>query len=456
MAVIDSKAREPLEELIDRAAMQVMLNAVRMLGGPKFCSKKNVLVIAGNGNNGADGLRAADFLNERGIRTKVVDAFTKGGVKQADFKKADLIIDAALGTGLNRPYAAPPQPETPVLAVDIPSGVDGLTGQIEGSALKAERTVSFAALKPGHLLYPGSSCVGRLIISDIGLDVSSAKTWLLTEQAIAEILKSRPPNAHKWQAACWVVGGSPGMGGSVALAAGAALRSGSGYVRTSTPGADFEHLPSAPKEAVAVKLDEQWADQVLSDSKRFKSLILGPGLGDVDHGQFKKLVSELEIPLVVDGDGLNILSHIGPEILKSRKAPVVLTPHDKEFERLYGQPVSPDRLSSVRELAKKYNAVILLKGPTTLVANPKEDFIFVSNTGDERLATAGTGDVLAGIIGAFLAMGISPPQAAAGGAYVHGRACELGPKVGLMAGDLLDLLLPAFQKLSNPELTGKV
>lgn len=455
MASIDAAAPESLEELIDRAGRAVMSEAFKMLGGEKKCRGKKVIVIAGKGNNGADGKKAAELLSERKIDVEVI-SLAKASKKI--FAEADLVIDAAYGTGLKRPYKAPAQElisEASILAVDIPSGVDGLTGEIPGSALKADRTITFAALKPGHLLFPGSSFSGKVQVADIGLDVSSANIWLLTKETVADSLPARTGDAHKWNSACWIVGGSPGMTGSVSLAALGAYRSGAGYIRMSVPSSSSNPAePTLPIEAVGYSLpSKDWGDEILKDSERFKSVVIGPGLGmgieesKDKHTEVEKVLSQLEKPLVIDGDGLSYLALSGADLLKPRKIPAILTPHDGEFERLTGKPPGADRIQAVRELAAKYNSIVLLKGATTLVAHPTSQEVLISTEGDERLATAGTGDVLAGIIGAFLAQGVEPFMAAAMGAYIHGMAASLGSPYGFMASDLGELIPQAFKSI---------
>lgn len=431
MAAIDAAAPESLKELIDRAGRAVSSQVLEMLGGQKNCRNKKVVVIAGKGNNGADGKRAAELLLKLKVNVVVVSPEDVG----TNLKDADLIVDAAYGTGLSRPYeAASIREGIQVLAVDIPSGVDGLTGEIRGSALKADRTITFGASKPGHFLFPGSDFVGELLVDDIGLDVTSSNIWLLDKEAVAKHLPKRPTNAHKWNSACWIIGGSKGMTGSVSLAGIGAYRAGAGYVRISIPGFDSSSIQ--PIEAVGHSLPAtDWGKDVLKESARFKALIVGPGLCDLKEIEdLEKVFGESDKPLVIDGDGLNHLAALGPDALKGQTS--VLTPHDAEFERLNGEAVKANRIESARELAAKYKSVVLLKGAVTLIADPVSQKVLISNVGDARLATAGTGDVLAGVIGALLSQGVEPFMAAAMGAFIHGTAASLGSPHGFMASDL--------------------
>ena len=456
MAAVDAAAPEPVAVLVARAGWAVARVARQMLGGTYG---KRVVVIAGRGNNGADGRVAAELLARRGARVTVVDptgrpeGVSAGAVDpSADqapgpltLPPGDLIIDAAFGTGLSRPYVAPrpADPATPVLAVDIPSGIDGLTGGRVGEPLYADVTVTFAALKPGLLCADGPATSGEVIGVDIGLDTSAARAWQVTGADIADWLPTRARRTHKWRSALRLVAGSPGMTGSADLASAAALRAGSGYVRRSTPGLDPAApgvVPTGPVEAVTTALGaDDWADEVLADLDRFGALAVGPGLGRAPAvaAQIAAVV-RTAIPLVIDGDGLRALGDDPAAMLAARPtgAPsAVLTPHDAEFAALGGDVDAPDRFASVRALAARTGAVVLHKGPTTIVADPAGD-VLVSTAGDARLATAGTGDVLTGVIGAFLARGVDPFEAAAAAAWVHGTAGRLAPTAGLVASDL--------------------
>jgi ADP-dependent NAD(P)H-hydrate dehydratase / NAD(P)H-hydrate epimerase len=229
MAAVDAAAPEPVEVLIERAGAAVARAALDLLDG---VYGRRVVVVAGKGNNGNDGRAAAARLRRRGVRVAVLDAATP----PARIPPCDLVVDAAYGTGFRGTWEPPDPGDAPVLAVDIPSGVDGRTGQAEGLVLAAERTVTFAALKPGLLLGEGPELAGEVHLADIGLDVSGASTALVEDADVARWLPVRPRETHKWQAAVWVVAGSPGMTGAATLAARGAQRIGAGYVRLSTPG----------------------------------------------------------------------------------------------------------------------------------------------------------------------------------------------------------------------------
>lgn len=440
MAAIDAAAPEPVEELIGRAGAALAAEARRMLGGTYG---RRVLVVAGKGNNGADGRDAAARLRRWGVRVAVVDAAGAAGVGADVDADVDLVIDSAYGTGFHGTYDAPAVGSTPVLACDIPSGVDGLTGAASPGAARATRTLTFAALKPGLLFGAGRRLAGEVRVADIGLDCGRARTHLVEAADVAAWLPARPVDAHKWRAAVWVVGGSPGMTGAPVLAASAAARAGAGYVRLSSPGVSTP-LPGAPIEVVGTDVPEHgWADEVLAGIERFRAVVVGPGLGDRGAAEIRRLVAESIVPVVVDGDGLRAL---GTDCVRVGHPTTVLTPHDGEFERLCGHRPGDDRIDATRRLAEATNAVVLLKGPTTVVAGPAGDVLVVT-TGDARLATAGTGDVLSGVIAALLARGMDPFHAAAAGAFVHGEAATLGPADGLVASDVVTALPAALASL---------
>jgi hydroxyethylthiazole kinase-like uncharacterized protein yjeF len=441
MAAVDAAAPEPVDVLIGRAGAAVARQALDMLGGTYG---RRVVVVAGKGNNGNDGREAARRLAQRGVRASVIPA-TDAPERLPD---SDLVVDAAYGTGFRGDYAPPDPADAPVLAVDIPSGVDGLTGQVTGRAVRADRTVTFAALKPGQLFYPGRALAGEIVLADIGLDVSGARIGVVEATDVAAWLPPRPPDSHKWRAALMVAAGSPGMTGAAHLAAGAAQRAGAGMVRVASPGID--HDPGLPTEAVGIAVPAAgWDEAVLGQLDRMAALVLGPGLGRSAPTvtAVHNVATSAPVPLVVDGDGLYALGRQAGDVLARRRAATVLTPHDGEFARLAGQPPGDDRIAAARALAAGTEAVVLLKGPTTVVAQPGGR-VYVSTSGDARLATAGTGDVLSGIIGALLAQGVDAFPAAAGGAWLHGRAALEGPARGLVASDLVRGLPAALAALA--------
>jgi NAD(P)H-hydrate epimerase len=432
MRAIDAAAPEPEDVLVERAGSAVARTAIRMMGGTYG---RTVDVVVGTGNNGADGRVAARHLAARGVKVRVWPV----AQCPAELPAGDLVIDAAFGTGFHGTWRPPDVGDTAVLAVDVPSGLDALTGTADGRVLPAVHTITFAALKPGLLFGDGPDLAGEIEVVDIGLDVDSA-TQFVQRADVAAWVPSRASGAHKWNAAVRIIAGSRTMPGAAALCAGAAQRTGAGMVQVSVPGLD--QATQLPVEAVLRNLPATgWADEALRSFDRFHSVVLGPGLGRADDtaASTRYVAIRTPLPVVIDGDGLFALAWNADgaaALLRQREAPTVLTPHDGEYQLLTGVRPSADRVTSARRLAVDTDSVVLLKGPTTVVADPSGE-VLVVRSGDERLATAGTGDVLAGIIGALIAMRIDAFEAAAAGAWIHGRAALAAPAAGMVASDLL-------------------
>lgn len=437
MQAVDARAVETtlLEDLVERAGTAVAGAALDLMGG---AYGRRAVLLCGKGNNGADGRVAARLLARRGVRVTVVspgevDAIGEGG------QPIDLVVDAAFGTGFRGTYDAPwVAPGIPVLAVDIPSGVEGDTGRATGSVLRAMATVTFVALKPGLVQGDGAALAGEVRVVDIGLPIDGYDVAVVDDGDIGALVPPRDRGGNKWVAAVLVVAGSPGMTGAAALSARAAYRSGAGMVRLGVPGGDPSAL--AAGEAVGIDLAAgRWADVALEAAGRCHAVVVGPGLGRAEGtaDQVLRLVASSPVPVVVDADGLHALGRIDAPL--ASRSTVVLTPHDGEYTRLTGEAPGPDRIAAARRLAVASGAVALLKGPTTAVADPTGR-VLLAMAGTSSLATAGTGDVLSGVIGALLARGMPPLEAAALGAHLHGRAGALGHRSGLVAGDLPDLV----------------
>ena len=432
MASVDAAAPLPIDALVERAGYAVAGAARRMLGRTYG---RRIVVVAGRGNNGADGRVAAGLLSRWGAAVRVLDAGSLAGGSK--LPPADLVIDAAYGTGLSREYAPPDPGSTPVLAVDIPSGLSGLTGT--GSCMAASRTVTFAAYKPGLLIGDGPARCGAVEVADIGLSElasSVARAWVVTDEDVFSGLPSRDRASHKWQTAVLVVGGSPAMNGAPLLCANAAMRAGAGYALVAVPGSPpGGGLP--PGEHVGHTLpSSDWSGAAASLASRALSIAVGPGLGET-AAPVAAFLSSTSAPAVVDADGLTALGSVSAVrvVASSRSGPLVLTPHEGEFARLTGNAPGDDRIADVRDVAGQTGAVVLLKGSPTIVASPDGE-VLIARSGSPRLATAGTGDVLTGVIAAFMARGVPAFEAAGLAAHCHGRAAGLGRAEGLVAGDL--------------------
>lgn len=443
MAAIDAAAPEPVEELIDRAGSATARAALALLAG---AYGRVVNVIAGGGNNGSDGRVAGDHLRRRGVQVRVFDATSCPSM----LPPCDLVIDAAFGTGFRGSWVAPGVVarnggRPMVLAVDIPSGVDALTGEAGDGVLAADRTVTFQAMKPGLVLGAGRHLAGEVVVADIGLDVSSATQHRVEAADVRRWLPARSSDAHKWKGAVRVVAGSAGMAGAARLCAAAAARTGAGLVMLSSPGIDADARDEVIHRSVPAA---DFHGLVLADLHRFRSLAVGPGLGRHDDTlvSARELIAEATVPLVIDGDAIFAAAWSGDgpsQLLRSRGLPTVITPHDGEFSLLTGHAPGADRVAAARELAVELHATVLLKGPTTVVADPDGRVVVVDH-GDERLATAGSGDVLTGMIASLLANGVAPLEAAATAAWLHADAARRGPVRGLVAGDIVELLPSAL------------
>jgi NAD(P)H-hydrate epimerase len=425
-----------LDTLVERAGAAVANAALGLLHGPYA---KRVVVVAGRGHNGDDGRVASRILAARGVRVTLLDP----KALPPEVPSCDLLIDAAYGTGFRGEYGAPEVPTgTPVLAIDVPSGIDSDTGVACHGAVHATRTVTMAALKPGLLMGTGRLLAGVVQLAPIGIPVAPSNTWLVTDADIGDWLPQRSPETNKWASACVVLAGSPGMLGAARFSTAGAQRAGSGMVRWCVASDEPGSLPASEAVAIAVPLGEL-AQGVLVELRRCHALVIGPGIGSRPEvvSAVRTLVSSASTPVLVDAEGLGALGSLDQarSVLKGRKVPAVLTPHDGEYERLAGRPPGPDRLGAARFLAADLGAVVLLKGTTTAVADPSGQCLLVTS-GSSRLATAGTGDVLSGVVGAFLARGLDPLRAAGLGAHVHGRAGALGFSEGLVAGDLPELV----------------
>jgi NAD(P)H-hydrate epimerase len=462
-------AGTPEEVLMDRAGRAVAWAVRTRLRG---LYGRRAVVVCGKGNNGGDGVIVARALRHWGAR---VDEFhLAAGVPRAEFARAlaraDVVVDAMYGTGFRGELEGDARTVAEtlrdfggvVVAVDIPSGVQGLSGEVRGIAVRADETVCFAAYKPGLLFEPGRSLAGRVHVADIGIPVDDlARAWVTDADDLAAWLTPRDPDAHKWRAGCFVVGGSGGMTGAPSLVSRAAMRTGAGIVWCGVPGAEAamrlsggEVIAKALPATADGSLSDGAAKDVLDHLDRFRALAIGPGLGrsPTTAAAVRRIVAAARVPVVIDADGIHAVGD-DPALLRIRSEPTILTPHEGEYASLRGAAPGPDRLAAARALATDSGAIVLLKGPGTVVAAP-DGRARICPVGGPWLATAGTGDVLTGVIAGLLARGLEPFDAAAAGAFVHGLAADAAGHTGLMAGDLVAAIPTVLADLAGDAAQG--
>ena len=394
---------------------------------------RRVCAVVGSGDNGGDALWAATFLRRRGAAADAIllkperthqqglAALTAAGGRLVDriTEPTDLVIDGVVGisgSGPLRPdaaavFAAVDDAAIPVVAVDIPSGIDVATGAITGPAVHAALTVTFGGLKPVHAL---ADC-GRVRLVDIGLDLPDTNIRGFEAADVAARWPVPGPHDDKYtQGVTGVMAGSSTYPGAAVLCTGAAVAATSGMVR---------YAGSAHGEVLA-----HWPEVIASPTPaaagRVQAWVVGPGLGTDETGAAALWFAlETDLPVLVDADALTILA-AHPDMLAARRAPTLLTPHAGEFARLAGAPPGDDRVGAARRLADALGVTVLLKGNVTVIADP-DGPVYLNPAGQSWAATAGSGDVLSGMIGALLAAGLPTAEAAAAGAFVHARAAAL-------------------------------
>lgn len=427
-----------MEELMERAGTAVADVVLRRYPG-------RVTVVCGKGLNGGDGRVCARVLRESGRDVTLVD-----GV--GDLGAADVVVDALLGIGLReapredaaRMIELMNASKRPIVAVDVPSGVDASTGEVPGAAVRADATVTFGAPKVGLAVAPGRFHTGSVHVAPIGLRPREHEHALVPAAALLDVPAKRPESTKYSAGSVLVVGGSRGLTGAPTLASLAAFRADAGYVAVAAPESTMPVLETTLLEVVKRPLPEdsggrllpRSADAILEAAEKADAVAIGPGLGRSDGTVelVRILLEQLATPVVLDADALWNLEPF------ARAAPTVLTPHAGELARLLdveSRQVDAHRLDAARRAASRFGSVVLLKGADTLVASPRAG-VLVASYGTPALATAGSGDVLTGVVAAFLAKGIEPRFAAAAAAVAHGVAAELAsPQRGLVASDLL-------------------
>jgi hydroxyethylthiazole kinase-like uncharacterized protein yjeF len=449
----------PTETLME-AAGSAVARAIRARYRP--C---RTLVLAGPGNNGGDGYVAARYLEQAGWPVAVAalappspgtaaDAAAARwhgpmvAFSAAEVARAGLVVDALFGAGLTRPLAPEIEEilrkvEAPLVAVDVPSGLDGATGQVLGHAPQAALTISFFRLKPGHLLLPGRALCGETVLADIGLpeavlECIAPQCWCNHPSLWA--LPSLEVSAHKYTRGHLTILAGASMPGAARLAAAAARRLGAGLVTLHAENLELAAMLRA--DAPGQLVSDATLGALLADERR-KVWLVGPGLlpHDATRAAIRSLI-EADKTLVADAGALMAAAE-APDLLRGA---AVITPHAGEFARLFGAP-GADRLAATRAAAARLGAVVVLKGPDSIIAAP-DGRVIINDNAPPSLATAGTGDILAGAIAALLAQGMAPFEAAAAGVWLHGAGAASGPP-GLIAEDLPALIAKARHDLSS-------
>jgi len=500
IAELDRRATEdhgiPTATLMDAAGRRVAQVAEAMLrehGG------RRVVVLTGKGNNGGDGLVAARYLRASGIEVtallaapkqefageaaRALAAAAEAGVSilagnaaryENAIAEADLVIDALFGTGFRGLVGgnaaalieSANRSGRPILAVDMPSGLQADTGTWDGPCIRATATVTMGLPKLGLVLFPGAEIAGRLYVADIGYpqaltDDLSITTWLATAAKIRTLLPPRRPDTHKGTyGRVLIVAGSVGFTGAAVLSTLGALRGGAGLVTVAVPQSVYPIVASKVTEGMSTPLPDDGGTVSSSAMARIDQLLAssdvvaaGPGLSPV--AGVGRVVEELlarDRPLVLDADGLNVLAGKAERLAKAR-APVVITPHPGELGRLLKQPtakIMEDRLGAARAAASRFRCVVVLKSARTVVAKPDGEAAIIL-TGNPGMASGGMGDVLTGAVAALIGQGLAPFDAAVAAAYLHGVAGDLVAEergqVGLLASDVADRLPYAIHRV---------
>jgi ADP-dependent NAD(P)H-hydrate dehydratase / NAD(P)H-hydrate epimerase len=422
-----AEAGHDVDVLMERAARAVADAVLE-----RFPDARRIQAVCGKGANGGDGRIAVRFLREAGLDAE----------ESTEVDGADVVIDALFGTG----FSGAPRPEAaelinrineapaPVVAVDIPSGVDASTGEVPGDAVDADVTVTMHALKVGLAVGPGCFRAGEVVVADIGLEERETRHALVGADVLARVPRKRAGDNKYTAGSVLVVGGQSGMTGAAALCARAAFRADAGYVAIAAPRESLPVLETLVLEAVKRPLED-----ALAAAERARALAIGPGLGrgESERELVRRLLLATDLPAVVDADGLDGFAAV------MREAETVLTPHSGELGRLLAQEsawVDAHRLDAVERAVERFNCVVLLKGPDTLIGAPGAG-VWVIGGNVPALATAGTGDVLTGIVAAFLAKGLDARTAAAAAAIAHRQAAKAAAKpAGLVASDVVESL----------------
>jgi len=472
------------------------LAAVNVLRNKSYIRDKKFVIFCGSGNNGGDGLVIARLLHSNGGRVKVflladskkyqgaaktnlaiiarlpIEVIKLEGAASVkkDIAHCDVVVDAIFGTGLDRPVAGLAaevialinKSKKKVLSLDIPSGINGNTGEVMGAAVKADYTVTFGLPKIGNILYPGYELGGELFVSHISFPPS------LTEGNDLKIaindyvaLSPRPAEAYKGSTGdVLIIAGAANYYGAPYFAAMSFLKSGGGYARLAAPRSVVPVIAKRGREVVYLPQEETAAGSIAFKNKRglleaaakVDMVVIGPGLSLQEETVrlVKELAATIKVPLLIDGDGLTAIAE-NPEILRRRKAATILTPHLGEMARLTGvsaAKISGNKIAVLRETTEKLKSTIILKGAHSLIGT-RDGNIYINLSGNAGMATAGSGDVLTGCIAAMYGMGLKPDEAARKGVFLHGYAGDLAAAKkgadGITAKDIMEFLPQALK-----------
>lgn len=493
--------------LMENAGREVALAVKNMWIQQKHKAPTKIALFCGKGNNGGDGFVAArhlanmgfdiivfimanhdsitgdavvnlEIIKNMGLRIKVIDEESDLDEVMGMTRNASILVDAMFGTGLRGRVRGIAEKvieminklKIPVIAVDVPSGICAETGKILGSAVKSKQTITMALPKTGLLFYPGVEYVGELLTADIGMPIKlvqsvEAEAELLDHEWVYRCFKEYPADAHKGTfGRVFIIAGSVGMTGAASLSGMAAVKSGAGLVTIGTSESLNDILEVKLTEAMTKPLAETPGRCIglaaLNDALEFgnkcNAVVLGPGLSREDETQqfVRQFIQKCEVPIVIDADGINALAQC-PQVLNEVQSPVIITPHPGEMARLLSTTLSKiqqDRVTAVKTAARKFNCMAVLKGARTLIAN-SEGKLWINPTGNVGMATGGSGDVLSGMIGAFLARDMKPYEAAAAAVYLHGLAGDLAAEkqgeICLAAQELIDYLPKAVKDMKE-------
>ncbi|MDQ2085616.1 NAD(P)H-hydrate dehydratase [Herbivorax sp. ANBcel31] len=483
----------PAMVLMENAALCVLREIEKDIDNIKG---KRVCLFAGKGNNGGDAFAIARHLYNRGAKVLVyvlakksdikgdaktnLDILDKIGVKTIeildkrgldDAKKyishTNLIVDGVFGTGIKGdiPYLIAEvinfinEKVVPVISIDIPSGINGETGQISGTCIKSYKTVTFGYAKVGLFIHPAVEYVGKIVVADIGIpknviDRFDIKNYIIDKRTVEDLIPKRHSDSNKGDfGKLLLLTGSKGMTGAGCLTGKAALRSGAGLLYLAVPASLTNVYDSNLIESVTLPLEDNNSGYLTKSCiKELENhmgnidvIALGPGLstkGDVGEVVYN-IIENSKVPLVIDADGINAISK-NTDILKKCSVPVVLTPHPGEMARLLNvsiDEVQKNRIDAARNFSQSQDVITVLKGSKTIVAAP-DGRVYINTTGNSGMSTGGTGDVLTGIIASFICQGVEPYKSAIAGVYLHGLCGDNISKKrgehGVIAGDLID------------------